>query len=420
MRIEAARESRDGERASVTARFEWEDADLPPLEMFFSVAGVGAEALRADLHPFLLAAAIPAWRRGERRIAVAGSLCPRLRDGIGAAQRLLSRWWRLDREAVRLEPASGWRPFARRRDRAALFLTGGVDSLHLLRTNRRAFPADHPAAFRDAISSLRMSFVEAEPSPRAVDLARRQSRSVAAVAAGSGLDLVEIDSNFRLLDPAPRLAGPQEQGALLAALAHLAAARVGSAAIAATFHASSLPRWGTHPLLDPLYSSSGVEIRHEGYHATRPEKIEAIADWDLARRHLLVCFEGPLADGELNCGRCEKCLRTMTALEALGVLDEFPAFGGARVTEEAIEAMTFGYSPEYFEFSWAPLLALLESRDRRRLARAVRAKIARGRRIEAWNREADWRGRLRRLDRRFLGGALVRVTRKWRGLPATR
>ena len=419
MRIGGIRQAREGSRSVVTARVEWEDGDRPPFDLEFTSSGTGSDALRVDPHPFLLAAVVPAWREGERRIAVEGAVCPRLRDGIGAAQRLLSTWWPTDRPGASLEPSEGFRPFADRRDRAALFLTGGVDSLHLLRTNRRTFSRDHPASFRDAIYALRMSFLEDAPSPRALDLARRQSKAVADIAAREGLELVEVDGTFRRLAGVV-LAGPQDQGAILAALAHALAARIGSASIAATLDAGSLHRWGTHPLLDPLYSSSGVEMRHEEYGPTRPEKVAAIADWDVARRNLQVCFEGPLPEGELNCGRCEKCLRTMTALEALGVLAEFSAFGGRRVTPEAIEAMPFGYSPENFELYWAPLVTPPLERRAPRVAAAVRAKIALARRIDAWQRQAGWKGKLRRLDRRFLGGAVARVTRRWRGLPSPR
>ena len=417
MRIGAAVLRRESGRAAVGARVEWEESALPPLEMTFTVEGTGAEALGEDSHPFLLSAVVPAWRRGERRIAVDGAVCPRLRDGLEAAQRLLARWWDTPGPPARVEASRGWSPSSVRADRAALFLTGGVDSLHLLWSNRRAFPAGHPAAFRDAITSRRMSFVENAPSPRAIDLSRRQARAVAAIAAAAGLDLVEVDSNFRLVDPTPRLPGRQDQGALLAALAHLLASRVGSASIAATFSARALHPWGTHPLLDPLYSSSGVAIRHEGIAVARSEKLAALAGWDVARRNLMVCFEGPLPDGEINCGRCEKCLRTMTALAALGALDRFTAFGGKRPTGEAIEAMTFGYSPQHFEFSWAPILAILEERGERELARAVRRKIAASREIERWHRNAGWKGTVRRLDRRYLGGSLVKLSRALRGIP---
>ncbi|HKB70681.1 MAG TPA: hypothetical protein VKH46_07540 [Thermoanaerobaculia bacterium] len=416
MRIGGVSLARNGDRVALSARVEWEESGRPPFELTFTSRGTGADVLGADPHPFLLASVVPAWRSGERRIAVEGAVCPRLRDGIAAVQRLLSAWWKRDRPPAALEPSDGFRPFAGRRERSALFLTGGVDSLHLLRKNRQAFPAGHPASFRDAISIRSMSFAEEVPTPRAGDLARRHAKAVAEIAARNDLEVVEIDGNFRILGGVV-LAGPQDQGALLASAAHAFAQRIGSASIAATLDAGALHRWGTHPLLDPLFSSSGVEIRHEEFRPGRSEKIAEIAGWDVARRHLQVCFEGPLPDGESNCGRCEKCLRTMTALAALGVLDDFAAFGGRRVTPEAIESMTFGYSPENFALYWAPLVPLLERGGAGRIAAAVRAKIAEARRIERWHRDAGWKGKLRRLDRGLLGGTLQRVTQRWRGTP---
>jgi hypothetical protein len=372
------------------------------------------EPAAPDLHPFLLASFVPAWRRGERRVLVDGSVCPRLRDGLRGAVALLARWSRSDRRAPAIEATNGFRPYARRRDRAAQFLTAGVDSTHMLRVNRAYYPGDHPASFRDAVYAVRLAFLEKDPSPRALDLAARQRRAVEAVCRASGLELVCVDSNFRLLETDVWLAGAQDHAALLAAAAHSLATRVGTVSLASSYDVASTHGWGTDPSLDPLYSSSGVEIRHEGFGPSRLEKIAAIADWPAARENLIVCFEGPVSPGKLNCGRCEKCLRTMTALLVLGVLDEFAAFSGERVTPEKIDAMSLGYVPKNFEGYWAPLLPELSRRGERATERAIRAKIAGARRMLARERGEDLRGRLARFDREHLGGFLRSAGRRLR------
>lgn len=50
----------------------------------------------------------------------------------------------------------------------------------------------------------------------------------------------------------------------------------------------------------------------------RNEKIEGIAEWNIAQKYLKVCNES-----EENCGRCGKCKRTLMSIEALGRVDEF-------------------------------------------------------------------------------------------------
>jgi len=82
---------------------------------------------------------------------------------------------------------------------------------------------------------------------------------------------------------------------------------------------------GSHPLLDPLWSTESVGIVNDGAEATRIQKIQwQIARSDVALRHLRVCWENQ--DSDYNCGRCEKCIRTMVNLEIAGVLKQCLSF----------------------------------------------------------------------------------------------
>lgn len=399
MRIGGFRVEPAGDGDRISARVTWEDSDRAPFEMRFDRSPAPSPAA-AGLHPFLLASVVPAWRGGERRIRIEGAVCPRLRDNLTAATRLLSQWWqRPPRLAPAIEASAGFRPFPSRPDRCAIFLTAGVDSSHALLANRKSFPTGHPASFRDAIYAVRLAFLEPEPSPRALDLAARQIRAIGALARASGLETVLVDSNFRLIESDVWLAGRHDHGALLASVAHALAGRIGAASIGASFDVHRLWPWGSHPLLDPLFGSSGVEIRHEAFGPTRSEKIAEIAGWPAAMENLLVCFEGPLPSGRLNCGRCEKCLRTMTALVTIGAHERCAAFAGERPTAEKIDAMSFGYVPANVDEYWGPLVEPLERRGESRLARAVRAKIAAARRMLARESGRDFRGRLGRVRR---------------------
>jgi len=415
VRIESLARQDTADRSRISATVAWEERERPAFEMRFERVG-SPEPLADDLHPFLLAAIVPAWRNGERRVRVDGSVCPRLCDGLRAAIGLLSQLFAPDRPLPAIEAAAGFRPYPRRRDRVGLFFTGGVDSMQLLHANRGAFPPDHPGSFRDAVYAMRLAFLENEPSARAVNLASRQSEAIAAVCRATGLEAVSIDSNFRLLESDVWLAGEHDHAALLAAIAHAVAPRLGSVSLAASFDVGAVTAWGQHPLLDPLYSSSGVELRAEGFGPSRLEKVASIARWPVARRNLIVCFEGPLPEGRLNCGRCEKCLRTMTALLTVGALADCPAFHGERVTPERIDAMPFGYVPKNLMEYWEPLLAPLERCGERAVARAVRRKIREVRRLVDFERQVGARARLRRLDRKYLGGNLSRFRRGIRAL----
>lgn len=66
------------------------------------------------------------------------------------------------------------------------------------------------------------------------------------------------------------------------------------------------------------FSTRSLRIYSEGGAKTRFEKTRTLIDYPPAKKYLNVCC----AEGK-NCGKCEKCMRTMLDLEALGVLDEF-------------------------------------------------------------------------------------------------
>lgn len=68
----------------------------------------------------------------------------------------------------------------------------------------------------------------------------------------------------------------------------------------------------------PLISSR-VQFYSSGMELTRLEKVKYISDWEYVRKNLQVCN----IDNTCNCGRCEKCIRTMGELYALGKLNEY-------------------------------------------------------------------------------------------------
>ncbi|MCJ7703791.1 MAG: hypothetical protein MUO62_19605 [Anaerolineales bacterium] len=108
-------------------------------------------------------------------------------------------------------------------------------------------------------------------------------------------------------------------------------------ALAGLFHRFYIPSsWDYHnlkkkayasdPLVDALLSSETLDIINHGTTHRRVEKVAEIADWDLAHNLLFVCQEHRFEVPAWNCSRCEKCVRTMIPLFALGKLDLFKTF----------------------------------------------------------------------------------------------
>lgn len=89
------------------------------------------------------------------------------------------------------------------------------------------------------------------------------------------------------------------------------------------FHDGFVP-YGSGPLLTPYWGTERVFFHHYGGEMNRREKLQAVSDMPLAMEHLRVCWEN--RDGAYNCGRCEKCLRTMIGLYILGKLEDCRTF----------------------------------------------------------------------------------------------
>lgn len=76
---------------------------------------------------------------------------------------------------------------------------------------------------------------------------------------------------------------------------------------------------GTYdPILLPILSSSGIEFYSGGINTNRMDKIRAISEYIPSYEFLNVCF----MQNE-NCCKCEKCIRTITALYAIGKLYKY-------------------------------------------------------------------------------------------------
>ncbi|MCP4140513.1 MAG: hypothetical protein GY755_09520 [Chloroflexi bacterium] len=83
---------------------------------------------------------------------------------------------------------------------------------------------------------------------------------------------------------------------------------------------------GSDPLLDGFLSTDSIEIIHHGSTSRRVEKVEELANWEIAQKLLWVCLDAKFKEHSWNCSRCEKCVRTMIPLYTLGVMEKYIQF----------------------------------------------------------------------------------------------
>lgn len=79
-------------------------------------------------------------------------------------------------------------------------------------------------------------------------------------------------------------------------------------------------------LNDRALSTESTEVITHGSLAKRIEKVEYISNYSIVQKNLNVCLEpiiNPKNGQIINCSHCDKCIRTMTAIDIVSELDKF-------------------------------------------------------------------------------------------------
>lgn len=223
-------------------------------------------------------------------------------DNIADAQKLLASWYRyLEPVPItaphRTEPSTDGRG-------VGCFFSGGVDSFY------SATQLGDEITHLIFVHGFDVDIEDEELAAKALDGARRAARAF-------GKTLIEVRTDLRRFTDRSRCDwGLVYHGAALAHVGHLLAGHLERIFIPATYDSSELRPWGSHPHLDPLWSGGRVQFIHHGEEATRAQKVQTLIDNDVAMANLRVCWKHPA--GEYNCGRCEKCVRTIISIQAAG------------------------------------------------------------------------------------------------------
>ena len=190
-------------------------------------------------------------------------------------------------------PASG---------RVAQCFTGGIDSFYSL--------------LRGAHGTQYLLYVHGFDIPLD-DPARADAldASLRAVTQATGTSPIWMRTNLRRHPVFDAVSWKRTHGAALAAAGLLLATCADALVIPSSYAHENETPWGSHWDTDPLWSLPGqLRIIHDDASIHRRDKILELAPEPLAQRHLRVCWRNLAPTG--NCSQCEKCLRTMTTLEA--------------------------------------------------------------------------------------------------------
>lgn len=389
MRIERLRKESSGGRTRVAADVVWETRNAPSQTLIIETS----DAFDSDLEPspdgFLLALLPIAQWEGEQRILIEGRVCTRLSDGLVSAMGLFQMWWPRC-EPLCIEATEGFAPTVPRdQRRAASFLSGGIDALALLRMNRLDYPVDHPGHIRDCILLFGMNTYDldgtAAPRPERLAAFDENTRRMAALTDSVGATLIPIHTNIRSFYTEYRGWARIGFGAGMVGIGHCLSRRISRIEIASAGVGVKHDLVGSHPSLDHCFSTEAVTAYHAQTALSRFEKTRIVAEWPDGLAVVRTCFYRTIPEpGHINCGQCEKCIRTMLTLLALGKLEGAGAFPFDDLTPEHIEPLLIERDQDimYYEQIIVPLIAA----GRSDLVAPVRRKIVEYRRRQRRNR----------------------------------
>ncbi|MEX0923952.1 MAG: hypothetical protein WDZ84_14385 [Rhodovibrionaceae bacterium] len=373
MRITAIEAYTEGCAATLRAAVQPARADSAR-DLWFRFEGLDGP-LETSADPFA-AAMLPFCMHEGEGCRIEGALSPVLAENMKLAQDRLAGWYDflspVEVAAEAETPANSWdRPDDRTDGAVVCCFSGGVDSWYSLLKN--AERVTHLLLVRGFDIGLDNAALWQSTRTR-----------IAEVAAAMGLRLIVCETNLRELADARRADwgkpcdfdfwGQCLHGAALAAISLALPRSFGGLIVPATHSEDQLKPWGSSPQLDPLWSNERMRIRHDGCEAGRTEKVQAISGSRLALQSLRVCHND-LA--ETNCGRCEKCIRTMLALRLSGVLEQAETFPDTR----ALRRLRRLEVPAHLIHHYESLLSAARQRGDSGLIRAIEAIL--GRRFSA-------------------------------------
>jgi len=328
--------------------------------------------------PFLASAIIPAMAKGEElEVDPALPVSPRFLKNLSRIQDIHHCWNpALKKVPVRASTA----PAEPLNEGAFSFFSGGLDSLYTF--FKRQGDISH------VVSLHGFDFFRAEE-----EHLKAVARNASFVG-GFGKTLIPVETNHYPFDYRNGLSRVLTQGSTLASVAHLLG--FSRAYVPSSISYVHLVPLGSHPLLDPLYSNESVDVIHDGAEARRADKLVTIAARESALANLVVCID----EMNFNCGKCQKCLRTMIVLEAIEAKAAlFPALPPAGTLRRLYR--------ETYQFFIDENLDLAVRKGHKKLAGALKAV----------RRRYERRRLIKDADRILLRGLIRRTYRKIRKEP---
>lgn len=261
----------------------------------------------------------------------------------------------------------------------ALF-SGGVDSYFTLLHHQHSSPPSSKGAIDDLIFVWGFDI----PLAKHAEFQRAWS-TLSKTAAYYGKTLINVVTNLRETLLRKANWATHWHGCALASVSLALEKRFQEILIPSTHSYGELQPWGSHPLTDPLLSTTRTRITHDGAAYRRTQKTEVVAGSEIAMQSLRVCWK---LHSDQNCSACSKCFRTMATLEILDALKGCSTF---RRENFSIANLAKVYCSDENDISFfQEVRDLAASKGRLDIAAAIDQCFRRSKKLRSVVHLADW------------------------------
>jgi hypothetical protein len=287
------------------------------IEIWFEYPSFCSPAVLGEADAFLPILLVASMEYGER-LVVTHEVSRAIVENLDDIQDIFALWYPDEMKRIDVEIPNTVERSRLESGASAAFFSGGVDSFYtLLKSRQRAADFASPLTHLLYMKGVETFLAESQGLDHTEEVARNVADDV-------GKKAIVGITNLR--DHFPFDWGRILCGAGLASIALSLAGTFDRILIpsSGSYLYEDLYPWSTHPLLDRLWSTERTRIVHDGAEIQRVGKVALVGRNPLALRCLRVCMTN--AGGEWNCGKCPKCVRTMIALKALGMLAQAQTF----------------------------------------------------------------------------------------------
>lgn len=244
-------------------------------------------------------------------IEIQGSVSKKIFESIGVIQNKLISW-NIGLKKIKVKTKSLTTDDYNSNKKASFF-SGGVDSFYTyLKNKNEGVKMDYFILANGFDINLKNKSLWSSTLANIKIIAKKE-----------GVGLIKVESNVRdIIEPI--VPWDYSHGGCLASLGLLFRRGLSDVYIASTYTFDQMFPWGSHPELDKYWSTETLSFLHHGADITRLDKVKYISNYPIVLENIRVCYLNP--KNQFNCGKCDKCLRTMINFEIAGKLGQLKTF----------------------------------------------------------------------------------------------